>query len=149
MVIGIAASGTTPFVWGALNEARRRRATTVLVAFNPFLKIPRAWRPDICITPNVGPEILTGSTRLKAGTATKLLLNTLTTLAMVRLGKVVSNLMVDVVPANVKLRDRAARIVRDLTGADYAAACAALEKSQWLIKKAVARLSAQSRPRRA
>jgi N-acetylmuramic acid 6-phosphate etherase len=131
-----------------LKEARRRQATTVLVAFNPFLKIPRAWRPDVCITPNVGPEILTGSTRLKAGTATKFILNTLTTLAMVRLGKVVSNLMVDVVPANVKLRDRAARIVQELTGADYAAARAALEKSNWIIKTAVARLSVQSRPRR-
>jgi N-acetylmuramic acid 6-phosphate etherase len=148
VVVGIAASGTTPFVWGALNEARRRRATAVLIAFNSFLKIPRASRPDICITPNLGPEILTGSTRLKAGTATKLILNTLTTLAMVRLGKVVSNLMVDVVPVNVKLRNRATRIVQELTGADYASAKATLEKSKWIIKTAVARLSSQSRLRR-
>ncbi len=141
VVVGIAASGTTPFVWGALAEARRRRATTVLIAFNPFLKIPRARRPDICITPNVGPEVLTGSTRLKAGTATKLILNALTTLAMVRLGKVVSNLMVDVVPANAKLRDRAVRIVKELTGADQPTALAALEQCRWNVKKAAARLS--------
>lgn len=141
VVVGIAASGTTPFVWGALAEARRRRATTVLIAFNPFLKIPRARRPDICITPNVGPEVLTGSTRLKAGTATKLILNALTTLAMVQLGKVVSNLMVDVVPANAKLRDRAVRIVKELTGANPPAARAALERCRWNVKKAATRLS--------
>src|SRR5262249_6750908 len=95
VVLGIAASGTTPFVWGALQAAKARRAMTVLLAFNPFVKIPHALRPDVCILPNVGPEILTGSTRLKAGSATKLVLNLLTTLAMVRLGKVSSNLMVD------------------------------------------------------
>ena len=115
VVVGIAASGTTPFVWGALREAKRRGATTVLVCFNPFVQIPRAVRPAIVIAPNLGPEVLTGSTRLKAGTATKLLLNMFTTLAMVRLGKVRSNLMIDLNPANVKLRDRAVRIVRDLT----------------------------------
>jgi N-acetylmuramic acid 6-phosphate (MurNAc-6-P) etherase len=83
---------------------------------------------------------LTGSTRLKAGTATKLVLNTISTLAMVRIGKVLSNLMVDVVPANAKLRDRAVRITRELTGADHPACEAALIKSGWVIKKAVARL---------
>jgi len=139
VVVGIAASGTTPFVWGALREAGRRRATTVLVCFNPFLRIPRALRPAIVIAPNLGPELLTGSTRLKAGTATKLLLNMFTTLAMVRLGKVRSNLMIDLHPANVKLRDRAVRIVQSLTGTDYPAAQGALERSGWVIKKAVAR----------
>jgi len=138
VVIGIAASGTTPFVWGALKEARRRRATTVLIAFNPFLKIPCRLRPDICITPNVGPEVLTGSSRLKAGTATKILLNTISTLAMVRLGKVQSNLMVDVVASNVKLRDRATHIVQELTGWDYDAARVALEKSGWEIRRVIA-----------
>jgi len=140
VVVGIAASGTTLFVWGALREARHRRATTVLVCFNPFLRIPRAQRPTIVIAPSLGPEVLTGSTRLKAGTATKLLLNMLTTLAMVSLGKVRSNLMVDLNPANVKLRDRAVRIVRALTGADYAAAQRALVRSRWVIKTAIARL---------
>jgi N-acetylmuramic acid 6-phosphate etherase len=140
VVVGIAASGTTPFVWGALEEAKRRRATTVLVCFNPFLVIPRSLQPTVVIAPDLGPEVLTGSTRLKAGTATKLLLNLFTTLALVRLGKVRSNLMIDLNPANAKLRDRAARIVRDLTGADYATAQKALRGSGWVIKKAVARL---------
>ena len=140
VVVGIAASGTTPFVWGALNEAKRRGAKTVLLCFNPYLKIPKAWRPDILIAPDLGPEILTGSTRLKAGTATKLILNIFTTLAMAQTGKVMSNLMVDLLPSNVKLRDRATRIVQELTGADYAMARLALEKSGWVIKKAVAKL---------
>jgi N-acetylmuramic acid 6-phosphate etherase len=140
VVIGIAASGTTPFVWGALREAKRRGATTVLLCFNPFLKIPRALRPSIVIAPNLGPELLTGSTRLKAGTATKQLLNMFTTLAMVRIGKVRSNLMIDVNPANVKLRDRAVRIVQELTRADYRTAKEALERSGWVVKKAVVRL---------
>src|SRR5204862_5675387 len=109
LVVGIGGSGTTKYGWGALKEARRRGARTVFLAFNPFVEIPRALTPDVCILPNLGPEILTGSTRLKAGTATKLVLNTLTTLAMVQLGKVSSNLMVDVVPTNAKLRDRATR----------------------------------------
>src|SRR6266581_3458612 len=93
-VIGIAASGTTPYVWGALTEAKRNRAFTVLLCFNPYLRIPRAARPNVIIAPNLGPELLTGSTRLKAGTATKLLLNIFSTLAMVRIGKVMGNLMV-------------------------------------------------------
>jgi N-acetylmuramic acid 6-phosphate etherase len=148
VVVGIAASGTTPFVWGALGESGRRGATTALVCFNPFLEIPRALRPAIVIAPSLGPEILTGSTRLKAGTATKLLLNTFTTLAMVRTGKVIGNLMVDLNPANVKLRDRAARIVQELTGADYESARAALEKSAWIVKKACARLNQKAPARR-
>lgn len=140
VVVGIAASGTTPFVWGALREAKQRKATTVLVCFNPYLKIPHKFQPKIVIAPNLGPELLTGSTRLKAGTATKLLLNIFSTLAMVKSGKVISNLMVDLNASNVKLRDRAVRIVQELTRADYAEAGAALERSGWVIKKAVARL---------
>jgi N-acetylmuramic acid 6-phosphate etherase len=146
VVTGIAASGTTPFVWGALREAKRRGATTVLVCFNPFLKIPRVLQPSIVIAPNLGPELLTGSTRLKAGTATKQLLNMFTTLAMVRLGKVRSNLMIDLNPANVKLRDRAVRIVRELSGADYRAGQEALERSGWVVKKAAAQLSRRRSP---
>jgi N-acetylmuramic acid 6-phosphate etherase len=140
VVVGIAASGRTPFVWGALAEAKRRGAKTVLLSFNPFLKIPRNTRPDAIIAPNVGPEILTGSTRLKAGTTTKLILNIFTTLAMARIGKVMGNLMVDLKPSNSKLRDRAVRIVRELKGVDETAARAALEKSDWVIRKACARL---------
>ncbi len=137
VVLGIAASGTTPFVWGALREAKRRRATTILLCFNPFLAIPRALRPRLMIAPNLGPEVLTGSTRLKAGTATKLVLNLITTLAMVRLGKVMSNLMVDMVPSNAKLRDRAVRIVQQLTNRSYEQSEAALRRNRWVIQRAV------------
>ena len=140
VVVGIAASGTTPFVWGALGEAKQRGATTVLVCFNPFLKIPRALRPSVVIAPNLGPEVLTGSTRLKAGTATKQLLNLFSTLAMARTGRVRSNLMITLNPSNAKLRDRAVRIVQGLTGANCRAAQEALGSSGWVVKKAVARL---------
>lgn len=140
VVIGIAASGTTPFVWGALHEAKRRRARTILLCFNPYLAIPRSQRPTLVIAPNLGPEVLTGSTRLKAGTATKLILNAITTLAMVRMGKVMSNLMVDVVPSNAKLRDRAVRIVQALTNTNRARAEAALKQSRWVIQQAVRRV---------
>lgn len=139
-VVGIAASGRTPFVWGALEEAKRRGATTVMLTLNPNLKIPPQHQPTVLIAPDIGPEILTGSTRLKSGTATKLILNMFTTLAMVRIGKVLSNLMVDVKPTNVKLRDRAVRIVRTLTEADAVAAQEALVKNKWIIKDAVAAL---------
>jgi len=136
VVVGIAASGTTKFVWGALGEAKRRGATTMLVCFNPYLAIPRALRPDLVIAADLGPEVLTGSTRLKAGTATKLVLNILTTLAMVRGGKVASNLMVDLNPSNVKLRARAVRIVQELTGWAEAEAERALQKTGWVIRAA-------------
>jgi len=140
VVIGIAASGTTPFVWGALREAKRRKATTVLVCFNPYLNISKEYQPTIMIAPDLGPELLTGSTRLKAGTATKLLLNIFSTLAMVQSGKVIGNLMVDLNPTNVKLRDRATRIVQELTNVDYESARKALERSGWMVKKAVSQL---------
>lgn len=140
IVVGIAASGRTPFVWGALREAKRRGAETMLLCFNPHLAIPKADRPTLIIAPRIGPEILTGSTRLKAGTATKLVLNLFTTLAMVRLGKVLGNLMIDVKATNTKLRDRAVRIVQELTGADYAAAEAALVECNWKVKPACVRL---------
>jgi N-acetylmuramic acid 6-phosphate etherase len=140
IVIGIAASGRTPFVWGALLAAKARGAHTVLLCFNPHLKISKANRPDLVIAPNVGAEVLTGSTRLKAGTATKIILNTVTTLAMVRMGKVLSNLMVDLAASNAKLRERAVRIVQAVTGADAPTAQAALEKSQWIVKSACQRL---------
>jgi N-acetylmuramic acid 6-phosphate etherase len=144
VVVGIAASGRTPFVWGALAEAKRRRARTILLCFNPYLAVPREFTPSVMIAPNIGPEILTGSTRLKAGTATKLVLNMLTTLSMVRLGKVMSNLMIDVKASNVKLRDRAARIVGELTGCDYATATRALQATKWRIKDACRRITKKS-----
>lgn len=140
VVVGIAASGRTPFVWGALKAAKDRGARTVLLCFNPFLKFTPASQPTVVIAPNVGPEILTGSTRLKAGTATKMVLNMLTTLTMVRLGKVMSNLMVDLNASNKKLRERAARIVQAITGADIDTAQEALVESNWIVKDACRKL---------
>jgi N-acetylmuramic acid 6-phosphate etherase len=139
VVVGIAASGTTPFVWGALREAKRRKAATVLLCFNPFLEIPRALRPTVVIAPNLGPELLTGSTRLKAGTATKLILNLFTTLAMIRLGKVKSNLMIDVVPSNTKLKTRVVRILSQLSGLDESSARRKLQRNDWSVRKSLAR----------
>jgi N-acetylmuramic acid 6-phosphate etherase len=139
--IGIAASGRTPFVWGGIWEANRRGAKTALLCFNPTLKIPRANRPDVVIKPDLGPELLTGSTRLKSGTATKLILNMITTLAMAKSGKVIGNLMIDLDPSNTKLRDRAVRIVRQLTNASEAEAKRALEQTRWNVKKAAAQLA--------
>jgi N-acetylmuramic acid 6-phosphate etherase len=136
VLVGIAASGRTPFVWGALQKARERGARTVLLCFNPNLVVPKGHRPHKIIAVDVGPEILTGSTRLKSGTATKLILNMFTTLAMVKTGKVLSNLMIDVKASNTKLRDRATRIVVELTKASYEQAHAALKKSDWDIKRA-------------
>jgi N-acetylmuramic acid 6-phosphate etherase len=142
VVIGISASGHAPFIWGCLAEARRRGARTILVACNP------AYRDhpllDRAILPDTGAEVLTGSTRLKAGTATKLVLNLITTLALARSGKVMSNLMVDLNPSNTKLRDRAIRIVRDLTGAEEAAARKALETNGWIIRQAVSTLTGKA-----
>jgi N-acetylmuramic acid 6-phosphate etherase len=113
-VVGIAASGRTPYVLAALQEARRRGALTISLACNrPSAMAALA---DIAIAPLVGPEVLTGSTRLKAGTAQKLTLNMLSTGVMIRLGKVLGNLMVDVQPTNAKLRERARHIVAEATG---------------------------------
>ena len=139
VVIGIAASGNTPFVWGALKTAAQRGARTALICFNPTLK-RRAKVPHLILAPDIGPEVLTGSTRLKAGTATKLILNCITTLAMVRLGKVAGNLMVDVDPKNEKLRDRAIRIVMTLSEVDATTAQAALAKHGWMVQRALTHL---------
>jgi N-acetylmuramic acid 6-phosphate etherase len=111
MVVGIAASGVTPFVRAALKEARKRGAATALVTCNP--DVP-ACAARVVIALAVGPEVLTGSTRLKAGTATKLALNTLTTASFARLGKVYGNRMVDLRPRSAKLRARALGLVRQL-----------------------------------
>lgn len=146
VVLGIAASGRTPFVWGALHEAKRRGAHTVMLCFNPGIRTAlgrlrdSSWKPARVIAPDLGPEILTGSTRLKAGTATKLVLNLISTLAMVRAGKVISNLMVDLNPSNVKLRDRATRMLTELTGATPEEARAALKACGWIVKDAYRRL---------
>lgn len=137
IVVGIAASGRTPFIWGALAEARRRHAVTALLCCNPNLKFAHGSKPDVVVSLDLGAELLTGSTRLKSGTATKLVLNMVTTLAMVRLGKVLSNLMVDLNPSNMKLRDRAIRIVCELTECSRDEATRTLESTRWGVKEAV------------
>lgn len=109
VVIGIAASGRTPYVRGALAAARDRGLATVLIAANP--NAPLAAYADVAILVDTGPEVITGSTRMKAATAQKLVLNTLSTAAMVRLGKVFSNLMIDMLPTNEKLRARSLRML--------------------------------------
>lgn len=147
VVVGIAASGRTPFVWGALAAARDAGAHTALLCFNPHLRFARGSKPEVVLAIDVGPEVLTGSTRLKAGTATKLVLNILSTLTMVRLGKVKENLMVDLNPSNVKLRDRACRIVRELTDAGEADIRAALEASGWRVPAALEALAGGRRRR--
>lgn len=114
VVVGLSASGLTPFVRAALGEARRRGATTVALVCNP--EAARGVAADVVIAPAPGPEVLAGSTRLKAGTATKLVLNTLTTAVMARLGRVYGNRMVDVQPRSRKLRARAVRLVAELGG---------------------------------
>lgn len=114
VVVGIAASGRTPFVIGGLTYARKIGATTVALSCNPDSAI--AAIADIAISPVVGPEVLTGSTRMKCGTAEKLVLNMLTTASMIRIGKTYQNLMVDLHASNKKLVARAARIVMQATG---------------------------------
>jgi N-acetylmuramic acid 6-phosphate etherase len=135
VVLGIAAGGTTPFVHGALARARERGAGTVfLTCVQPTPNEPAV---DLVIRPLVGPEVVTGSTRLKAGTATKLVLNAISTLAMVRLGKVHENLMVDLRASNQKLWDRGARIVAMLTGLEREAAMPLLHRADGHVKAAV------------
>ncbi|HXQ25802.1 MAG TPA: N-acetylmuramic acid 6-phosphate etherase [Candidatus Acidoferrales bacterium] len=127
VVVGISASGTTPYVLGALRFARRRGAITVGVTSNP--RSPLARQARIAIAPDTGPEAIAGSTRLKAGTAQKLVLNLLSTAAMVRLGRVYENWMVYVTLTNQKLRRRGARILEEATGANASAAAHALRQA--------------------
>jgi N-acetylmuramic acid 6-phosphate etherase len=134
-VVGVAASGRTPFVIGALREARRRGALTVALACN--VEAPISREAELAIEIPVGPEVLAGSTRLKAGTAQKLVLNMISTIAMVRLGKTWGNLMVDLRATNEKLRERAIRIVQQVTGASREDAIDALRKAEWEVKPAV------------
>jgi N-acetylmuramic acid 6-phosphate etherase len=139
VVIGITASGRTPFVLGALDRAKSLGAKTVLLTCNPA-RDSGSGGVDLAIDLAVGPEILTGSTRLKAGTATKIALNIISTGAMVALGKVRGNLMVDLNTTSTKLRDRATRMVAELTESDYNSARAQLEQNGWdlrgVLKKA-------------
>ncbi len=135
IVVGITAGGTTPYVRGAIAAARDRGATTVFIACVPADQVPI--EADIDIRLLVGPELLAGSTRLKAGTVTKMALNILSTGVMVCLGKVYGNRMVDVAVTNTKLRDRALRILCDLTDLDRIAAADLLDRSQQQVKLAL------------
>jgi N-acetylmuramic acid 6-phosphate etherase len=135
-VLGIASSGTTPYVHAALKRARERGARTgflLCTVPTPALHAEH----DVVIAPLVGPEVITGSTRMKAGTATKMVLNTLTTAAMVRLGKVYGNLMVDLQVTAEKLRDRGTRILMQTLGLDRPAAAALLERAGGHVKTAI------------
>ncbi len=134
-VVGIAASGRTPFVLGAMAEARQQGALVIAVACNADSPMQAA--ADIAVVPVVGPEVVTGSTRLKAGTAQKLVLNMLSTGVMIRLGKTYGNLMVDVQSTNSKLRDRARRIVTAATGVDAPEASRLLKASDDEVKTAI------------
>jgi N-acetylmuramic acid 6-phosphate etherase len=135
-VVGIAASGTTPYVRRALTYARSIGASTALVACSPppqdALDVA-----DIVILPITGPEVVTGSTRMKAGTATKLVLNTITTGAMIRLGKTFGNLMVDMRATNAKLVDRSERILMEVCEVDRAGARALITESGGIVKTAI------------
>jgi N-acetylmuramic acid 6-phosphate etherase len=135
VVIGVSASGMTPFVRGGLVRARKAKAKIIFVTCWPGSELQNF--VDLQIAPAVGPEIIAGSTRLKAGTATKLVLNMLTTISMIKLGKTYGNLMVDVQTGSEKLRDRARRILGIVTGLEYDAADALLKRAKWNVKAAI------------
>ena len=135
VVIGVSASGMTQFVRGALTRARKAAARIIFVTCDPGTELQTF--VDLTIAPGVGAEIIAGSTRLKAGTATKLVLNMLTTGAMIRIGKTYGNLMIDVHSGSEKLKDRARRIVNIITGLDYDDADKLLKKAHWNVKAAI------------
>jgi len=135
MVVGLAASGRTPYVIGALRFARQLGCRTAAVSCNPDSPIAR--EAEIAISPVVGPEALTGSTRLKSGTAQKLVLNMISTGAMVKIGKVYQNLMVDMQATNIKLVDRACRMVCQATGCEREEAERALRQTSFEVKTAI------------
>ncbi|WP_436856757.1 N-acetylmuramic acid 6-phosphate etherase [Citrobacter tructae] len=135
IVVGLAASGRTPYVIGGLRYARKIGCATVAISCNPGS--PIAQEAEIAISPVVGPEALTGSTRLKSGTAQKLVLNMISTGAMVKFGKVYQNLMVDMKATNVKLIDRACRMVVEATGITRAEAEALLRQTDFEVKPAI------------
>jgi N-acetylmuramic acid 6-phosphate etherase len=135
VVIGVSASGMTPFVRGGLTRARKAGARIIFVTCWPGSELQNF--VDLQIAPAVGPELIAGSTRLKAGTATKMVLNMLTTVAMIKVGKTYGNLMVDVQTGSEKLKDRARRILCIVTGVDYDEAGVILKRAKWNVKAAV------------
>jgi N-acetylmuramic acid 6-phosphate etherase len=135
VVVGVSASGMTQFVRGALTRARKAGARIIFVTCDPGTELQTF--VDLTIAPGVGAEVIAGSTRLKAGTATKLVLNMLTTGAMIRIGKTYGNLMVDVQTGSEKLKDRARRIVNIVTGLEYDDADKLLKQAHWNVKAAI------------
>jgi N-acetylmuramic acid 6-phosphate etherase len=135
VVIGVSASGMTPFVRGGLTRARKVGAKIIFVTCWPGSELQNF--VDLQIAPAVGPEIIAGSTRLKAGTATKMVLNMLTTISMIKVGKTYGNLMVDVRTGSEKLKDRARRILAVTTGLSYDEADALLKRAKWNVKAAI------------
>ena len=141
VLVGLTASGRTPFVHGALAEGKKAGAKTVLVTAHPKWRFERGGiRPDGVVRLDVGPEIIAGSTRLKAGTVTKMVCNILSSVAMIRMGKVYDNLMVHVVPSNEKLKARAIRLIRTLTQVGLEEAERALKESGGKVMLATERL---------
>jgi N-acetylmuramic acid 6-phosphate etherase len=135
VVIGVSASGMTPFVRGGLTRARKAGAKIIFVTCWPGSELQNF--VDLQIAPAVGPEIIAGSTRLKAGTATKMVLNMLTTVSMIKVGKTYGNLMVDVQTGSEKLKDRARRILSIVTGISYDQAEVVLRQAKWNVKAAI------------
>jgi len=135
IVVGVSASGMTQFVRGALTRVRKAGGRIIFITCDPASELQTF--VDLTIAPAVGAEVIAGSTRLKAGTATKLVLNMLTTGAMIRIGKTYGNLMVDVQTGSEKLKDRARRIVNIVTGLDYDEADKLLKKAHWNVKAAI------------
>ncbi len=148
VVCGVAASLRTPFVVGAVKRAKKLGARTLFVTTNPRSKLELleykelADAIDVAICPEVGPEVIMGSTRMKSGTAQKLVLNMITTTAMVRLGKVYENMMIDLQMTNQKLRERAKRIVMTITGLGYEEAESSLQQADWHVKTALVMVKA-------
>ena len=140
VLVGIASSGYTPYVIGALREAHKLGAKTIFLCCIPAADELSEF-VDVCIAPIVGPEIITGSTRLKAGTATKLVLNMLSTISMIKIGKVYNNLMVDLQSSNAKLTDRGIRIIMEVTGADFNTAQETLARARGNVKTAIVMLA--------
>ena len=139
-VVGIAASGRTPYVLGGLDYARSVGCHTAAIACNPGSAVGKA--ADLAIEVNCGPEVITGSTRLKSGTAQKLILNMISTASMVRIGKAYQNLMVDVMQTNEKLHTRAENIVMDATGVERSVARHAIDEAKGSVKTAITMLLA-------
>jgi len=135
VVIGVSASGMTPFVRGGLTRARKAGAKIIFITCWPGSELQNF--VDLQIAPAVGPELIAGSTRLKAGTATKMVLNMLTTISMIKVGKTYGNLMVDVQTGSEKLKDRARRIIGIVTGLTYDDADGLLKRAKWNVKAAI------------